>query len=77
MRASFSCGVEALDRYLQQQAGQDARKRVAPPYVLLSEDGRIAGFYTLSADNIRIDDFPPDLVKKLSSLVTPPFPQHS
>jgi hypothetical protein len=38
---------------------------VAAPYVLLSEDGQIAGFHTLSADNIRNDDLPPDLVKKL------------
>jgi predicted GNAT family N-acyltransferase len=38
---------------------------VAAPYVLLSEDGRIAGFYTLSADNIRSDDLSPELVKKL------------
>ena len=65
LRAAFSCGVEPLDRYLQQQAGQDARKYVAAPYVLLSEDGRIAGFYTLSADNIRSDDLSPDLIKKL------------
>jgi predicted GNAT family N-acyltransferase len=57
--------VEALDRYLQQQAKQDVRKRLAAPYVLLSDDGRIAGFYTLSADNIRADDLPPELVKKL------------
>ncbi len=50
---------------MQQQAKQDARKRIAAPYVLLSEDGRIAGFYTLSSDNIRSDDLPPDLLKKL------------
>ena len=50
---------------MRQQAGQDARKRVAAPYVLLSEDGRIAGFYTLSAETIRGDDLSPDLVKKL------------
>jgi predicted GNAT family N-acyltransferase len=28
-------------------------------------DGRIAGFYTLSADNIRSEDLSPELVKKL------------
>ncbi|MFD1960679.1 hypothetical protein ACFSHP_19770 [Novosphingobium panipatense] len=30
-RSGFSCGVEALDRYLQSQASQDARRRVAAP----------------------------------------------
>jgi GNAT superfamily N-acetyltransferase len=65
LRAAFSCGVDALDRYLREQAKQDARKRVAAPYVLLSEDGRIAGYYTLSADRIRGDDLSPELVKTL------------
>jgi predicted GNAT family N-acyltransferase len=33
--------------------------------VLVSDDDRIAGYYTLSADNIRADDLPPELVKPL------------
>ncbi|HEX4810854.1 MAG TPA: GNAT family N-acetyltransferase [Bryobacteraceae bacterium] len=65
LRAAFSCGVEPLDRYLKQQARQDARRRVAAPYVLVSEDDRIAGYYTLSSDNFRADDLPPELVKQL------------
>jgi len=66
LRAGFSCGVEALDRYLKAQASQDAKKRAAAPYVLVSEDNRIAGYYTLSASNIRVDDLPPELVKRLN-----------
>jgi predicted GNAT family N-acyltransferase len=65
LRSAFSCGVEPLDRYLKQQASQDAKRRVAVPYVLVSEDDRIAGYYTLSADNIRVGDLPPELVKQL------------
>lgn len=65
LRAAFSCGVEALDRYLKEQATQDAKKRVAVPYVLVSADGRIAGYYTLSSDNIRVDDIPAQLVSQL------------
>ncbi len=57
--------MESLDRYLKQQASQDAKKRAAVPYVLVSEDGRIAGYYTLSSDNIRVDDLPAGLVKQL------------
>jgi GNAT superfamily N-acetyltransferase len=57
--------VEPLDRYLKQQASQDAKKRAAVTYVLVSEDDRIAGYYTLSADNIRVDDLPPELLKQL------------
>jgi predicted GNAT family N-acyltransferase len=73
LRAAFSCGVEPLDRYLKQQAGQDARKRVAVPYVLVSADNRIAGYYTLSSTNIRIDDLPDALVKQLKLPGYPAF----
>ncbi|UWZ87043.1 GNAT family N-acetyltransferase [Occallatibacter riparius] len=42
-------------------------RRAAAVYVLLSEDGaRIAGFYTLSADNIDAADLPEKLVKQLN-----------
>lgn len=33
--------------------------------MLVSSDGRIAGYYTLSSDNIRADDLPSELVKQL------------
>lgn len=64
-RAAFSCGVEPLDRYLREQAGQDARKRAAAPFVLLTAENRIAGYYTLSATIIVAHDLPPEEVKKL------------
>ncbi|MDQ2841752.1 MAG: GNAT family N-acetyltransferase [Acidobacteriota bacterium] len=66
LRAAFSCGSETLDRYLRRQASQDAKKRAAVSYVLVSGDGRIAGYYTLTSDNIRLDDLPPELVKQLN-----------
>jgi predicted GNAT family N-acyltransferase len=50
---------------LKQQAGQDAKKRVAAPYVLVSLDNRIAGYYTLSSTAVRVDDLPPELLKHL------------
>ena len=64
-RSAFSCGVEPLDRYLKQQASQDARRNVAVPFVLVTADRRIAGYYTLSATALKGDDLPPHLVKKL------------
>ncbi len=39
---------------------------MAVPYVLVSADNRIAGYYTLSLDNIRVDDIPAELVKQLN-----------
>jgi GNAT superfamily N-acetyltransferase len=65
-RTAFSCGVEALDRYLKGQAGQDVRKHVAATFVLV-EGGRSAvfGFYTLSATSLRLRDLPAPTAKKL------------
>jgi hypothetical protein len=64
-RAGFSCGVEALDRYLQSQAGQDARRRVAFPYVLIEPSPNVLGFYTLSNTSLQAAELPATLVKKL------------
>ena len=64
-RSAFSCGVPALDRYLQEQAGQDARRRVAAPFVASTDGIKVLGFYTLSATSIQLTDVPAALAKKL------------
>ncbi|MBD2354397.1 GNAT family N-acetyltransferase [Tolypothrix sp. FACHB-123] len=65
-RSGFNCGIESLDRYLLQQAGQDLRRRVAAPFILQDLDNqRIAGYYTLCATAINLQDLPPQQVKKL------------
>ncbi|MDE2113041.1 MAG: GNAT family N-acetyltransferase [Alphaproteobacteria bacterium] len=63
-RQAFSCGSPKLDRYLQTQAGQDARRRIASCFVAVGDAG-IAGYYTLCASSIPISDLPQSLVKKL------------
>lgn len=70
-RAAFHCGAEALDRYLKQQARQDADKRVAAPFVAVRPpDTRVLGYYTLSASVLTLADLPDDLARKL-----PRYPQ--
>lgn len=65
-RKSFDCGNEALNRYLREQARQDAEKCVAAPFVLTQPDSRIVlGFYTLLASVIQVEALPPDLMKRL------------
>jgi hypothetical protein len=71
-RAAFRCGVEALGRYLREQASQDARKHAAAPFVLLTPENRIAGYYTLSSAVILADDLPEQDIKKLK---WPRYPQ--
>ncbi len=64
-RAAFSCGVEALDRYLLKQAGQDVSKHVAAAFVITPDGVTIAGFYTLSAHVVRLGELPENVSKKL------------
>jgi GNAT superfamily N-acetyltransferase len=65
-RSQFSCGTETLDRYLREQARQDAQKRVAAPFVLLEgSSDAVIGYYTLSAISIDIGDWPEELARKL------------
>jgi len=68
-RSAFSCGVEPLDRYLREQAGQDARKRVAAPFALREGKGaEVLGYYTLSALSVDVGAWPEDVAKKATLL---------
>ena len=69
-RASFVCGTAEFDAYLHLQAGQDLRRKVAAPFVMLDQTGAIVGYYTLSACGIRLTELPPEVAKKL-----PKYPQ--
>ena len=65
-RASFSCGVEALDRYFQKQVTQDVRRRATACYVATEVSGaKVAGYYTLAAAGIPLADMPAELAKRL------------
>jgi GNAT superfamily N-acetyltransferase len=65
-RAAFSCGVPALDVYLQRQAAQDVEKLAAVVYVASARPPEIAGYYTLSQFSIDFVDLPEALAKRLS-----------
>jgi len=64
-RAAFSCGVDARDSYLHKQAGQDARKRAAVPFVATPDGQTIAGYYTLSQYATALDAIPEEVAKRL------------
>lgn len=65
-RTAFACGHESLDRYLQTQATQDIRRRIANCFFLVEiATSRIAGYYTLSAASIPLVDLPPEVVSRL------------
>lgn len=63
-RTVFSCGTEALDNYLKNQASQDVRKKTAIVYIATSDGKTILGYYTLSQYSIQLNDIPAELSKK-------------
>jgi len=65
-RRPFSCGVEALDRYLRRQAGQDARRRIAAPFLLVERGSTtVLGYYTLSATGVNLGELPDAVSRRL------------
>jgi hypothetical protein len=73
-RTSFVCGVEPLDRYFRNQAGQDVRRRATACFVCQERaTGQIAGYYTLSAGSILLTDLPAQLAKRLPRYPTVPI----
>ena len=65
-RADFSCGIAPLDLYLHRQVGQEARRGVTAPFVLIEgSSNRIAGYYTLSAMSIALGDIPDEVARRL------------
>jgi ribosomal protein S18 acetylase RimI-like enzyme len=64
-RASFNSDSEPLNRYFQQQVTQDIRRRVAACFVAVTDEQRVAGYYTLAATSLLLADLPASVGKKL------------
>jgi GNAT superfamily N-acetyltransferase len=64
-RASFSSDSEPLNRYFQQQVTQDIRRRVAACFVAVTDEQRVAGYYTLAATSVLLAELPASVGKKL------------
>lgn len=64
-RDSFDSGVPALDRYLKEQVSQDIRRRVAACFVALTDELRIAGYYTLATASVPLAGLPDAMRRKL------------
>jgi hypothetical protein len=46
--AGFECGSDELNRFIERHAYQSQQSQGARTYVSYSEDGRLAGYYTLA-----------------------------
>lgn len=65
-RSAFDCGQPLLNDFIQRYATQYERRRVGRTYVLI-ESGQtpVAGYYTLAAGELRLDDLTDEDAKKL------------
>ena len=66
-REVFNCGVDALTSFLRQRARKEMQSHTSACFVAvpITDPGRIAGYYTLSAATILTTVLPPELVARL------------
>jgi len=63
--SEFDCGNEQLNSYLHKQANQDIKRHLAACFVIVDDNNRIKGYYTLSNAGIDGEMLPDDLKSKL------------
>jgi GNAT superfamily N-acetyltransferase len=65
-KASFNSGVQPLDRYLAQHAGQDTKRHVAITYALSKlHSNDVIGYHTLSATSLELKNLSEQEIKRL------------
>jgi len=64
-KSSFDCGYSMLNDYIKKQAKQDVNRDLSACFVLIDERDVVKGYYTLSANSIRREDFPDELKRKM------------
>lgn len=61
-RKAFDCGDVELNRYLQEQAGQHAKKDITRTYIAVEENSaEVIGYYSLCAGAISFEIVPENL----------------
>lgn len=59
-RISFDCGVSAMNLYLREHAGQNAKRNIARTFVIVqaADPSRIGGYYSLTLNALQFDSLP-------------------
>lgn len=70
-RSAFTCGVEALDTWFHVHALTGQRQDTARTFVLVADDGAIAGYYSLTMGSVDRADAPRRLVRGLPGYPVP------
>jgi ribosomal protein S18 acetylase RimI-like enzyme len=68
-RDGFDCGSEPLNAYLRQTARQHTERGISRTFVLVEETAAepkpIAGYFTLNICQLRAEQLPPDIARRL------------
>lgn len=64
-KKDFSCGKQSLDKYIQEQASQDVKRKLSACFILEDENNIVKGYYTLSGSSIRKELVPEGVSKKM------------
>ncbi len=72
-RLNFQCGVDALDRYLKKQAGQDIKRCISRVFIATEPDNprKVIGYYSLSSLSIELSQLPKNLSRKFPKYPVP------
>ena len=70
-KASFDCGVQVLNDYLNKQMSQDLKRKACVPTLAVNSSDEVVGYYTLSAGEIHFASFPASLKKKIAPYPAP------
>ncbi len=64
-RTSFECEEASLTEYLQKQASQDVKKKLAICFVATNKDNQVLGYYTLSSESLGREAIPEKYSRKV------------
>lgn len=64
-RKAFECEEQQLNHYLQKQANQDVKKKLAICFVAIDNDHNVMGYYTLSSESMGREQIPEKYIKKV------------
>lgn len=64
-RSGFACGQAGLDEYLRRYASQSLRNHLARVYVAEDENGKVLGYYTLSAASLSHEELSDNFARRL------------
>ena len=57
-RSRFDCGVAELNAYFRMSLGQHGRRDLTRGYVLATDSGTVAGYFTLAAGRLQVSVLP-------------------